>query len=132
MTTLRTISQLSKASGVSTETIRYYEKINLLLPVRRLANGYRQFDDAALARLIFIKTCRSLDFALEDIRVLLTLQNEPQASCDIADTIVNRYLQTVREKITALQQVESFLQGIADCREQVVTDCKVIRTLQQS
>ena len=62
------IHELSKQSGIHLETIRYYEKMGLMPEPKRLANGYRDYDEASLKQLKFIKTCRALDFSLAEIK----------------------------------------------------------------
>ena len=62
------INELSKQSGIHLETIRYYEKMGLMPAPKRLANGYRDYDEASLKQLKFIKTCRALDFSLAEIQ----------------------------------------------------------------
>ena len=49
------IHELSKQSGIHLETIRYYEKMGLMPEPKRLANGYRDYDEASLKQLKFIK-----------------------------------------------------------------------------
>ena len=58
------INELSKQSGIHLETIRYYEKMGLMPEPKRLANGYRDYDEASLKQLKFIKTCRELNFLM--------------------------------------------------------------------
>ena len=58
------ISELSRATGVDVDTIRYYEKSGLLPPPARQANGYRHYGDAHLERLAFVRHCRALDMPL--------------------------------------------------------------------
>ena len=65
------IGELAKRAGVSTETIRYYEKQNLLPPPERLASGYRTYRPAQLERLRVIKVCQQIGFTLDDIAHLL-------------------------------------------------------------
>jgi MerR family copper efflux transcriptional regulator len=65
------IGELAKRAGVSTETIRYYEKEGLLPPPERLASGYRVYRPAALERLRVIRVCQQIGFTLDDIADLL-------------------------------------------------------------
>ncbi len=71
------IGELAKLTDVSVETIRYYEKIGLLPPPARSANGYRHYLGAHQDRLLFIRRCRSLDMAQEEIRRLIELASNP-------------------------------------------------------
>ena len=67
------ISELAKSSGVNLETIRYYERLGLITPAKRDANGYRSFGQVQLDELQFIKACRAIGFSLDEIRELLAL-----------------------------------------------------------
>ena len=62
------IKDLATLSGLSTDTIRFYEKRKLLHPSFRGDNNYRYYDENILKRIIFIKRCRSLDLSLNEIR----------------------------------------------------------------
>lgn len=63
------ISELSQRTGISKDTLRYYEKAGLLnSTVEREDNNYRNYDDEAVARLEFIKHGKSLGFTLSEIR----------------------------------------------------------------
>ena len=53
------IGELAKRTGATVETIRYYEKMGLMPEPKRLANGYRDYDEASLKQLKFIKTSYS-------------------------------------------------------------------------
>jgi len=66
-----TVNELAHAADVPPAKVRYYARRGLLPARREAGNGYRQFDNAALARLRFIATARVLGFALKDIERLL-------------------------------------------------------------
>ncbi|OOF69457.1 MerR family transcriptional regulator [Rodentibacter caecimuris] len=123
------INELAKQSGIHLETIRYYEKIGLLPQPQRLANGYRIYDEKSLAYLNFIKTCRSLGFAIEEIKQLNSLKNNPKAHCE-ADKIVIRHLQNVEEKIASLIDIKKFLTGLVNEKAHRVEECKAISGLE--
>ena len=69
------IRELSGRSGVSTQTVRYYERINLLPPAKRAENGYRLYDEVDVERLQFIRRARALDFALSEVAEILALRD---------------------------------------------------------
>lgn len=89
------IGQLSKLSGFSKDTIRYYEKIGLLeMPKNiRKENGYKEYPEEALHILAAIRKYKSLGFTLEEIRELLVLQ-----SIRVLD--ISKLLQVVEIKLT--------------------------------
>ncbi len=62
------IGEASRRSGVSVETIRYYEREGITAKPGRAANGRRLYSDAEISELAFIKRCRDLGFSLPDVR----------------------------------------------------------------
>jgi DNA-binding transcriptional MerR regulator len=68
----RSIGALSRLSGVSVRTLRYYDQIGLLPPSQIAKSGYRSYDDAAAERLWQILFYRELGFPLRDIAAILT------------------------------------------------------------
>ncbi len=71
------IGELAKLTDCQVETIRYYEKENLLPEPARSEGNYRLYTQAHVERLTFIRNCRSLDMTLEEIRSLLSLRAYP-------------------------------------------------------
>lgn len=124
------INELAKAGGIHLETIRYYEKIGLLPPPQRTANGYRSYDEHSLSLLHFIKVCRSLGFSIEEIKQLNQLKSKPDAHYQ-ADRIILRHLAKVEEKIKQLSEIKQFLQGLATESEHSEKECKAIAGLEQ-
>jgi len=84
------IGELAKKTDCSVQTIRYYEKEQLLCTTQRSDGNFRLYDEAAVEQLLFIKLCRNLDLSLSEIRQLLTLKRSPGAQCDQ----VNRMMDT--------------------------------------
>ena len=65
------ISQFAQAAGVSTDTVRYYEKQGLISAPRRQANRYRSYTDADVAAVRFVRGAQALGFSLSEIRAIL-------------------------------------------------------------
>ena len=65
------IGTVAEASGLTAKTIRYYEDIGLVRPLRG-ENGYRAFVDTDVHKLTFLARARSLGFSIEDCRTLLS------------------------------------------------------------
>jgi MerR family transcriptional regulator, copper efflux regulator len=65
------IGELAQASGVTTETIRFYEKLGLLPRSTRAANGYRSYGETMVERVKFIRTAQALGFSLSEIADIL-------------------------------------------------------------
>ena len=91
------IGQLSKRTGFSKDTIRYYEKIELIvLPKRsRMDKSYKDYPESIVDTLLAIRKYKDLGFTLEEIRELLVLQ-----SIQVLD--ISKLLQIVERKITGI------------------------------
>ena len=90
MPTPLTIGKLGQASGVNSETIRYYEREKLLPAPQRSASGYRQYADGDVARLNFILRAKTLGFSLQEIAELLAIsasRNDDMAAVKQAASI---------------------------------------------
>jgi len=125
-----TIGNLGRTTGVNIETIRYYERIGLMPEAQRSAAGYRLYDAKHRERLAFIRHSRELGFALDDIRELLALSDDPNRSCESADQIARVHLHEVEAKIAGLEALRKELRRmITQCRRDRIADCRVIRAL---
>ena len=125
-----TIGKLSERAGVHIETIRYYEKIGLLPAPPRSEGGHRLYRKEHLARLMFVRRSRELEFSLEEIRVLLRLVEEGDYTCGEVKILTVRHLQNVRQKMRDLRKLERALAGIsARCDGGVTQDCPILDTL---
>jgi len=106
------IKALSAATGVDAETIRYYEKEGLLPTPARQANGYRDYSNAHLERLAFIRHCRALDIPLADVRQLLAALDAPGAECGDVNALIDQHLARVRARLASLRALENQLRRL--------------------
>jgi Cd(II)/Pb(II)-responsive transcriptional regulator len=123
------IGDLSRATGCTVETIRYYERVGLLPPPVRSAGNYRHYAEAALERLTFIRHCRALDMSIDEIRSLL-LAGE-SSNCSNIDTLIDAHLEHVEQRIRELRSLQEQLRALrASCaRPGKPDDCGVLRGL---
>lgn len=112
------IGEAARQSGVSIETIRYYEREGIVPKTGRDPSGRRVFSLASIARLRFIKRCRDLGFTIADARTLQSLAQSDDSECvDVLD-LSERHLAAIRQKITELEQLETALQELtANCAD---------------
>ncbi|GGY78395.1 Cd(II)/Pb(II)-responsive transcriptional regulator [Marinobacter zhanjiangensis] len=122
------IGQVAEKAGTPVETVRYYEKIGLLPPPDRELNGYRDYRQSHLDRLMFIRRCRNLDMAQDEIRELVRLADRPGADCSEVDSLLARHLEHVRERLEELRQLESTLSRLQQaCSEgRTVAECGIL------
>ena len=103
------IGTASRRTGLSIDAIRFYQKSGLLKPPARTAAGYRVFTEAEIAELQFIARAQDLGFSLAEIKELVSLRNEDGRSCPEVRSLIRRKLQSVREKIAGLTELETEL-----------------------
>ena len=117
-------------TGCNLETVRYYEKINLLPEPPRRANGYRAYNDAHVQRLRFILRARELGFGIEEIRGLLELVDTRRQTCAEVRQRTEQHLADVRGKIADLLRIERVLAQTAElCSGEDVPDCPILDAL---
>jgi MerR family mercuric resistance operon transcriptional regulator len=125
-----TIGAVSRQTGVSIETIRYYEKIRMLPPPPRTAGGRRVYGTEEVRKLSFIRRGRELGLTLGDIRGLLRLGMPGQASCLQVCAVATRHLDDIRARIADLQKLEQRLSStIAQCADSAPDECAVLDAL---
>lgn len=126
------ISEAAFASGCHLETIRYYERIDLLPRPGRSSNGYRVYSPADIERLRFIARGRDLGFSVEEIRSLLQLAGDEDLSCGEVDRLARTHLADVRARMADLQRMASELERlIASCHGGQRAECTILSTLRQ-
>lgn len=110
-----TIGKLAKASGVSVETIRYYEREGLIDQPRYTAGtGFRKYDSVVLKRLAFIRRAKDLGFALAEIHELLSLKAKPQANCSPVKIKAEEKIAEIETRIADLRAIKDALRILAD------------------
>jgi len=124
------IGAMSRETGVNIETIRYYERIELIPKPDRTAGGNRQYTHDHLKRLSFIKRSRELGFSIEEIRAMLKMVDQDWVSCGEVHAMTMEHLGSVKDKIRNLKKLERALIGMAaECAKGDVPDCPIIETL---
>jgi Cd(II)/Pb(II)-responsive transcriptional regulator len=125
------IGELSKTSGCSVQTIRYYEREGLLSAPERSEGNFRLYSDKSLKELEFVKHCRNLDIPLNDIKRLIELKNKPEESCSSVNVLINQQLGLVNKRIKELKALKKELQHMAStCNsDNTIEACGIIKSL---
>lgn len=127
-----TIGQLAAAAGVNVETVRYYQRRELLAMPDRPVGGIGRYTPSALTRLHFIKRAQSLGFKLDDVQALLSLDDG--RGCSAARQIGEHKLADVRQRLQALRVLEAALQDLVSrcSTTKRKVNCPLIEALMQS
>lgn len=107
------IGDASALCGLPVKTIRYYEDIGLIDPARR-DNGYRDYGDADVGRLIFLQRARNLGFSIETCRSLLKLQEDKNRASAEVKRIAQDHLEEIDHKIQELNALRDTLHDVID------------------
>lgn len=113
------IGEMAEATGLSRDTLRFYEKRGLLR-ARRSANGYRDYPPEAVDWLRYIRLAQTLGFTLTEIEADLPLLAAPADSAPQLRAALQRKLADIDQRITGLQQLRGALerrlqQDMQDC-----------------
>lgn len=126
------IGEVSDKSGLPTKTIRYYEDIGLVKPLRD-PNGYRSFRESEMHKLAFLGRSRALGFTIEDCRNLLALwDDQDRASADVRG-IAREHLEQIESKIADLEAIRDTLSNLVrECAGDHRPDCPILKNLENS
>jgi DNA-binding transcriptional MerR regulator len=103
------IGAVARRTGLSPDTIRFYERNALLLPPRRTPAGYRSYVESDVETLGFVRRAQSLGFTLAEIRQLLALRRSPLQPCAPVRRRLGQKLRDVRAKFADLRRLEAEL-----------------------
>lgn len=101
------VAQVARKTGVTPDTVRHYTRIGLLRPDRDASNGYKRFDEADIARLMFVKHARALGLSLTEIGEILASADHGDSPCPMVRELVKRHLDDVKARIRELKSLES-------------------------
>lgn len=129
-TNLLNIGQAAERSGVSARMLRHYEGLGLLSGVARTESGYRQYTEADIHSLRFIKRSRDLGFSMSEITELLGLwQNRRRASGNVK-RIAEKHLAELEQRIAGMQAMQRTLSTLVHCcHGDARPDCPILDDL---
>lgn len=108
------IGELAKQAAVPIDTVRYYEREGLIPPPVRRASGYRDYVEADVDRLRFMRRAKGLGFTLQEIRELLGLAATSGEDMATLKARAEAKLADVDDRIAALNRVRDALHGLID------------------
>lgn len=125
------IGRLARASGVGVETLRYYERIGLLVQPGRRKGAYRRYGPDAVARLRFIRRAALLGFSLAETRELLALRAREGAPCAAVRAKASAKLALVEQKLAELTELRDAVAALVRaCRgDKAVEHCTILAAL---
>lgn len=128
---LMKIGELARETGVSTQTIRFYEREGLLPMPARSANGYREYGESTIDEIQFIQECQAAGFTLKEIRRLEGLDPEKSATCSEMSDLLTHKIEEIDRKIASLRKVRAPISELQEqCASKLAKDpCPALRQL---
>lgn len=111
------IGDFSEATGCPIETIRYYERIEILSKPPRSAGGHRLYSQTHIQQLRFVLKARQMGFSLAEVKALSHLAADDQTSCQEVLDMTYRNLLAIQKKIDQLASLKQELQGLSNTCE---------------
>lgn len=128
------VGQLAKAVGKSVRAVHLYEELGLLKPVARTSGGFRQFDDAAIERVVWINKLQAIGFSLTEIQAFVAefeRADSGRIATDQVRDVFDKKLRDIRVQLEQIRVVEkdledalAYLVACKDCSlELLPADC---------
>ena len=126
-----TIGKLAKQVGIGIETVRFYERQGLIEEPPRTDSNYRIYPEDEVKRLQFIKRAKDLGFTLKEIKELIELQNDPDASKADFKNRTKDKIENIKIRIRDLTRVQTALEHLAgSCSGHgSLSDCPILEAL---
>ncbi|ERQ00200.1 MerR family transcriptional regulator [Acinetobacter sp. COS3] len=102
------IGELVKQTNLSRDTIRFYEKMQLIHSITR-NNGYKDYPEQTLQQVQLIRTAKNLGFSLHEIKQILAMTAQQEIPADQVHNIFQEKLDVIDEKIAQLNQIKLML-----------------------
>ena len=104
--------EMARASGVSTDTLRHYERKGLLPGVTRTAAGYRRYANGTVARVLLIQRALVVGFSLADLTRVLRARDRGGAPCRSVRELVGHRLEELDRRIEELLALRHELRAV--------------------
>ncbi|MBA3743973.1 heavy metal-responsive transcriptional regulator [Sporichthya sp.] len=108
------IGELAAAAGVSTATIRFYERSGLLTPPERTSGGYRDYPDRAVAELRFVRAGQAVGLTLTELAEITAFRDRGEAPCGELVALMEHRMVEVEHRINELDQLRRDLAVLLD------------------
>ena len=109
------IGDLARQTGLSTQTLRYYERRGIIVPTGRTASGYREYSPDAVTIVRFVQWLKALGFTLREVREYCSVLIQRDRRAPTLRSGVAAKAAEIERKIRELTLIRYKLQEIAEC-----------------
>jgi DNA-binding transcriptional MerR regulator len=104
--------ELARLTGVSTDTLRHYEKLGLLPKPPRTDGGYRDYPPNSLERVRLIRRALSVGFSLPELTTILKMRDGGEVPCHRVQAMAESKLEQVKQQIQNLIEMRNQLEAM--------------------
>ncbi|HEX2944950.1 MAG TPA: MerR family transcriptional regulator [Clostridia bacterium] len=101
--------EAAEKTGISFDTLRYYESFGVINQPKRSQNNYRQYDEDDIERLLFIKQAKKCGFSLKEIAETFILLENTETCNKSSDKIIDAKINQIDQKINELIRMKEML-----------------------
>ncbi|WP_105902492.1 Cu(I)-responsive transcriptional regulator [Vibrio gangliei] len=124
------ISQVSKLTGLTAKSIRFYEDKGIIQAPLRLDNGYRDYSEAQIEQLKMVARARAVGFHLDECKALVDLASDPCRTSFTVKETTKAKLAEVDKKLAELTSIrQQLVDWINECPGDEGPDCPIINGL---
>lgn len=128
------VGEIAKKVGINIETLRYYEKIEIMPEPKRKESRYRFYNESDLRRLQFIKRAKELGFTLKEIKELLSIKIDTKSSCGDIKKLAEEKIEDIGRKVEDLHNIMAHLEILKNkCVNEEISseDCPIVKSLER-
>lgn len=123
------IGHTARQLGLKPDTLRYYDRIGLVCPRQRGANGRRYYSERGLEQLRFVRRAQAMDYRLEEIAQLLQFRGDPNACRDGVRAMASEKLSQIESRLSELTQLRNEFRLLLNLCTQAEEGCPIIEQL---
>ncbi|MGH1484738.1 MAG: heavy metal-responsive transcriptional regulator [Cellvibrionaceae bacterium] len=129
---MKKIGEVAQSLNISIDTLRYYEKIQLLENIKRTDKGIRLYSDTDIAKVQFIQQAQKMGFSLEEIGQLLHFRDCPQTAKPQVRQLALEKLAAIKSHITELVTLRDELMTLTKQCQQSQGNCPILEKFESS
>ncbi len=126
------IGEITEITGLSADTLRYYEKIQVLPKIQRNTSGLREYNDKDVSHLRFIQRAQKMNFSLAEIKDLLAMRQNPQNARKSVKALTQQKLLEVENHLKDLKTLRNELTLLVNLCSGSKDGCPIIESLDES
>ena len=108
------IGELARRTGLTTKTLRFYEHAGVLAQPARGPSGYRDYDEAALTRLRFVRAAQSAGLTLTEVRDIIAIRENNGPPCSHVVAVLDRHFDDLQVRIKELTAMRNEVRGLRE------------------